>query len=192
VGPGSKGATPMFRLEQIDRLRLVVAVPEALAGGIWLGTRVQFTVSTCPAERFTGIVARPPARSIDSKTRTMPVELDVTNTDGLTPGMYADVAWSQGRGGKRLLIPQKSIRATTERNCAHHGLRGRPHFGLAVGKRFPFSEVAPYILAQVAGGIAGAGVLYVIASGKAGFVLSGGFAANGYGAHSPGGYSLTR
>jgi len=62
--------------------------------------------------------------------------------------------------------------------------------GLVAGKRFPASELLPYVVAQVIGGIAGAGVLYVIASGKAGFELSGGFASNGYGAHSPGGYSL--
>src|SRR5271170_3378062 len=62
--------------------------------------------------------------------------------------------------------------------------------GLAVGKRFPFSELIPYIIAQVVGGMAAAGVLYVIASGKEGFSLTGGFASNGYGAHSPGGYSL--
>jgi aquaporin Z len=62
--------------------------------------------------------------------------------------------------------------------------------GLAVGKRFPFSEVLPYIVAQVVGGVAGSAVLYLIASGKDGFSLSGGFASNGYGAHSPGGYSL--
>jgi len=62
--------------------------------------------------------------------------------------------------------------------------------GLAVGKRFPFSDVVPYIIAQVAGGISGSAVLYFIASGKDGFSLSGGFASNGYGAHSPGGYSL--
>jgi aquaporin Z len=61
--------------------------------------------------------------------------------------------------------------------------------GLFVGKRFPASELLPYILAQVLGGAAGAGVLYIIASGKPGFVL-GGFATNGYGVHSPGGYSL--
>ena len=63
--------------------------------------------------------------------------------------------------------------------------------GLAVGKRFSFSELPAYVAAQVLGGIAGAGVLYVIASGKAGFDLAGGFASNGYGAHSPGMYSMT-
>jgi len=62
--------------------------------------------------------------------------------------------------------------------------------GLCTGKRFPASELLPYIVAQVLGGIAGAGLLYVIASGKAGFRLSDGFAANGYGVNSPGGYSL--
>ena len=62
--------------------------------------------------------------------------------------------------------------------------------GLAVGRRFPASELLAYIVAQVAGAIVAAGVLFVIASGKAGFDLSGGFASNGYGAHSPGGYSL--
>lgn len=62
--------------------------------------------------------------------------------------------------------------------------------GLWTGKRFPASELLPYIVAQVLGGIAGAGLLYVIASGKAGFDVSSGFAANGYAAHSPGGYSL--
>jgi aquaporin Z len=62
--------------------------------------------------------------------------------------------------------------------------------GLVVGKRFPAGEFLPYVVAQVLGGIAGAGTLYVIASGKAGFDVSGGFASNGYAAHSPGGYSL--
>jgi len=62
--------------------------------------------------------------------------------------------------------------------------------GLVVGKRFPISELWVYVIAQVAGGIAAAAVLYVIASGKAGFDLAGGFASNGYAEHSPGGYSL--
>ena len=62
--------------------------------------------------------------------------------------------------------------------------------GLVVGKRFPASELLPYVVAQVLGGIIAAAVLLVIASGKAGFDLSGGFASNGYDTHSPGGYSL--
>jgi aquaporin Z len=62
--------------------------------------------------------------------------------------------------------------------------------GLMVGKRFPTSDLAPYIVAQVAGGITGALVLWVIASGKAGFDLAAGFASNGYAEHSPGGYSM--
>ena len=62
--------------------------------------------------------------------------------------------------------------------------------GLVVGKRFPASELLPYIVAQVVGAIAGAGVLYVIASGKTGFDVAAGFASNGYDSHSPGGYTL--
>ncbi|OWY69407.1 aquaporin Z [cyanobacterium TDX16] len=65
-------------------------------------------------------------------------------------------------------------------------------FGLWAGKRFPGSELLPYIIAQVTGAIAGAGVVYLIASGKAGFTLTGSnpLATNGFGAHSPSGYSL--
>jgi aquaporin Z len=62
--------------------------------------------------------------------------------------------------------------------------------GLAVSKRFPFSELPAYVVAQVLGGIAGSAVLYVIAKGKDGFSLAGGFASNGYAEHSPGGYNL--
>lgn len=63
--------------------------------------------------------------------------------------------------------------------------------GLVAGGRFKAAEAVPYIIAQVVGGIAGAGVLYLIASGKSGFTTAGGFASNGYGDHSPGGYTLT-
>ena len=62
--------------------------------------------------------------------------------------------------------------------------------GLWAGKRFPAKDLLPYIVAQVAGAILGAGVLYLIASGQAGFDINGGLASNGYAEHSPGGYSL--
>ena len=63
--------------------------------------------------------------------------------------------------------------------------------GLWAGGRIPFGDILPYVVAQVAGAIFGAGLLYLIASGKAGFDVHAGFASNGYGAHSPGGYELT-
>ena len=62
--------------------------------------------------------------------------------------------------------------------------------GLVTARRFPISELPAYVIAQVLGGAVGAGILYLIASGKEGFSLAGGFASNGYGAHSPGGYAL--
>jgi len=62
--------------------------------------------------------------------------------------------------------------------------------GLWAGGRFPTKDVVPYIVVQVIGGIAGAALLFIIASGKSGFDVAAGFAANGYGAHSPGGYGL--
>ena len=62
--------------------------------------------------------------------------------------------------------------------------------GLWAGGRFPSKDLVPYIVSQVLGGIVAGGVLYIIASGKAGFDVSAGFASNGYGEHSPGGYSL--
>src|SRR5215471_18281433 len=62
--------------------------------------------------------------------------------------------------------------------------------GLTAARRFPASELPAYLVAEVLGGIAGAGILYVIASGKAGFDIAGGLASNGYAAHSPGQYSL--
>ena len=62
--------------------------------------------------------------------------------------------------------------------------------GLWAGKRFPSRELLAYIVAQVVGALLGATVLYLIASGKPGFTVADGFAANGYGEHSPGGYSM--
>lgn len=88
VSPGSGG---MLELEQVSKLRCVVAVPESEIGRMRLGERLEFTVASHLGKKFAGTVARS-AKSLDSKTRTMPVELDVLNPAGLlAPGMYAEV-----------------------------------------------------------------------------------------------------
>lgn len=115
AGPQGEAGLPLFTLEQINRLRLVAAVPEAYKQSISRGQRVRFTVPAFPSETFTGVVARP-AYSVDSKTRTMPVELDVSNPGAkLTPGMYAEVHWLVRREGESLFVPATAIKATTER-----------------------------------------------------------------------------
>ena len=123
VGPGTQDGV-MFMLEQQSRLRLVVAVPEANAGGIVRGARVMFTVPAYPGETFSGTVARIP-RSIDPKTRTMPVELDVLNARGqLAPGMFPEVMWPVRRGRPSLLVPPAAVVTTTERTFVIRVNRG--------------------------------------------------------------------
>ncbi len=115
VGPGAGSSIPLFRLEQNSHLRLVVAVPEADVGGIAKGARVSFVVPAYPGEMFTGTVARIPD-SLEPKTRTMPVELDVANPQGrLAPGMYPEVFWPVRNKKPALLVPPSSIVTTTER-----------------------------------------------------------------------------
>lgn len=96
VHPGalaSPSSGALLELEQVGRLRLVVSVPEAELGRLPRGSKIVFTVPAYPGKSFSGVVARP-ARSLDAKTRTMPVELDVDNASGqLAPGMYCDVLW---------------------------------------------------------------------------------------------------
>src|ERR671937_68329 len=114
VGPSS-GSTPLLRLQQLSRLRLVVAVPEALVGGIVKGARVTFTVPAYPGEPFSGVVSLI-AHDLDEKTRSMAVELDVRNPDlRLSPGMYPEVQWPVRRPQPSLLIPPTAIVMTTER-----------------------------------------------------------------------------
>ena len=85
VGPSTGGAgVPMLRVEQIARLRLTAAVPEGLAGQITEGTTAAFTVRAWPGRRFTGTIVRP-SHTVDTRTRTMAVELDVDNADS-APG----------------------------------------------------------------------------------------------------------
>jgi len=114
VGPGT-GSTPLLRLHQVSRLRLVIAVPEALVGAMVKGARVPFTVPAYPGETFYGI-ANLVAHDLDEKTRTMAVELDVKNPDlRLSAGMYPEVQWPVRRPQSSLLVPPTSIVTTTER-----------------------------------------------------------------------------
>jgi membrane fusion protein (multidrug efflux system) len=114
VGPGT-GSTPLLRLHQVSRLRLVVAVPEALVGAMVKGARVAFTVPAYPGETFYGVLNLM-AHDLDEKTRTMAVELDVKNADvRLGAGMYPEVQWPVRRPQPSLLVPPTSIVTTTER-----------------------------------------------------------------------------
>ena len=118
VGPsGGPGVSvPMVRIENVSRLRLTVPVPEAFVGGIPEGAMVNFVVSAFPGEVFNGTVARI-AHSVDTKTRTMPVELDVSNpASRLAPGMFAEVQWPVRRTKPSLFVPSSAVARTTERS----------------------------------------------------------------------------
>lgn len=108
------GNHPMLRLEQVARLRLMVPVPEHYTGDIREGMQVSFTVPAYPGEMFTGVIRRI-ARSIDMKTRTMPVELDVDNTSRrLAPGMFPEVQWEIHRLHPTFFVPLGAVVTTTE------------------------------------------------------------------------------
>ncbi len=116
VGPGGDRTSPLLKIEQISRLRLTVAVPEAEVGGLVKGARVSFTVPAYPGQLFNGAISRI-AHSVEMKTRTMPVELDVENPGlKLSPGMYPEVRWPVRRTTPSLLVPPSSIVTTTERS----------------------------------------------------------------------------
>jgi membrane fusion protein, multidrug efflux system len=112
---GGQSAAPMLRLQQVSRLRLVVAVPESEVTGVASGTKVNFTVPAMPGEQFTGVVRRI-SHALDAKTRTMPVELDVDNSSKrLAPGMFPEVSWPARRPRPSLFVPPAAVATTTER-----------------------------------------------------------------------------
>src|SRR5216684_2205708 len=116
VGPasGSGIGVPIVRVEKTLRLRLLVPVPEKYVAGVTEGAKVEFSVPAFPNQVFSGRVARI-AHSVDVKTRTMPVELDVTNTGGrLASGMFPEVLWPVRRSGPTLFVPTSSVARTTE------------------------------------------------------------------------------
>lgn len=138
VGPNTGG--PLLRLEQNARLRLVVAVPEQDVGGIIKGGRIPFTVPAYPGQTFQGSIARI-AHSMDQKTRTMAVELDVANLNlALAPGMYAEVNWPMRRGRPTLLVPPSSIVTTTERTFVIRVSDGKAEW-VDVRRGLPFGDL---------------------------------------------------
>lgn len=116
VGPASgPGGPPLLRMAEQDRLRLVVPVPEAYLASVAPGAELAFSVAAYPGQSFTGKVARA-SQAVEPATRTMAVELDVTNTDGrLTPGTFCQVRWPVTRTRPSLMVPTGSIATTTDR-----------------------------------------------------------------------------
>jgi RND family efflux transporter MFP subunit len=117
VGPQTgTGSPPMLRVELVHQLRLTVAVPEALAGAIAEGIAATFSVRAFPGVQFSGTIKRV-SHSVDTRTRSMAVELDVDNADGrLAPGMFADVFWPVKRTASSLFVPPSAIVQSTERS----------------------------------------------------------------------------
>jgi RND family efflux transporter MFP subunit len=125
---GGAGQTPLLRLQQVSHLRLVVPVPESYVGSVVRGKAVIFHVPARPGKNFTGTIARVP-QALDPKSRSMMVELDVTNADGsLAPGMYPTVDWPVSSEGDLLFVPATSVITTTARTFVITSLNGRAHW----------------------------------------------------------------
>jgi len=123
VGPTA--STPLLVLQQVSRLRLIVAVPEESVGGIVRGATVSFSVPAYPTRMFSGTVARIPP-GLDPKTRTMPVELDVVNKEQmLGPGMYSTVHWPVRNADPAFFVPKTAVVTTTERTFVVREKNGR-------------------------------------------------------------------
>ena len=116
VGPGGGAAgTPMLRLVENNRLRLVVPVPEAYIAEMKGGTEIPFTVAAYPGQTWSARIARI-AHAVDVSTRTMAVELEVSNGDGrLSPGTFCQVRWPVRRTAPSLFVPTSSVASTTDR-----------------------------------------------------------------------------
>ncbi len=122
AGPQSE---PLFELEQLNRLRLIVALPEREAATIPHGKKMTFKVPAFPELSFTATVARV-GGSMDPKTRTMPVELDVPNPKGqLAPGMFPSVSWVVPSKSASLLVPPTAVAVTTERTFVNRIREGK-------------------------------------------------------------------
>jgi RND family efflux transporter MFP subunit len=116
VAPANGGAcTPMLRLVDQKRLRLIIPVPEAYTSEVKTDTQIPFSVAAYPNQPFSGKVARV-ARAVDVATRTMAIELDVDNSDNrLAPGTFCQVKWPVRRPQPSVFVPSASVASTTNR-----------------------------------------------------------------------------
>ena len=114
-GPTTSGSVPLLRLEQVERLRLTVAIPEADVGAIPEAATLEFSVQAWPGEKFQGRLERV-SHAVELRTRTMAVELDVANADArLAPGMFAVVVWPLRRTAPSLFVPGPAVAQTPDR-----------------------------------------------------------------------------
>jgi membrane fusion protein (multidrug efflux system) len=149
VGPtsGTSGAQPIVQIEDLDRLRLVVPVPEAYVAGIREGQQAAFSVPTYPGRTFHAPIARI-AHDVAQNTRTMAVELDVRNPDGqITPGSFATVEWPIQRPYPTLFVPATAITTNLQRTFVVRVRQGKTEWvdvatGVTVnGKTEVFGDV---------------------------------------------------
>lgn len=125
VGPGGQNGVPLFKLRQIDRLRLRLAVPEAYVGDIHRGARVQFTVRPYPGQSFTGHISRM-ADNVSPGTRSELVEIDILNPqERLKPGMYAAATLPITAPKTSLFVPRSALVSTAERTYVIRVVKGR-------------------------------------------------------------------
>jgi len=125
VGPGGQTALPIFKIRQLNRLRLRLAVPEAYVGSIHPRDSVRFMVRTFPGETFTGVINRL-ANSVRPETRSEQVEIDIPNPKNrLRPGMFATASLPVNAAKSSLFVPRSAVVSTAERTYVIRIIKGR-------------------------------------------------------------------
>ena len=125
VGPGGTAALPLFKLRQLSRLRLRVAVPEAYVADLHQGGAVQFTVKSYPGRTFTGRITRL-AGNVQAATRSEQAEIDIPNPkEELKPGMFASASLPISRPQSSLFVPKTAVVTTAERTYVIRVANGR-------------------------------------------------------------------
>jgi membrane fusion protein (multidrug efflux system) len=151
VGPasGRSGSLPLVQIVDGGHLRLVVPVPEAYVGEMQTGQQVAFTVPAYPGETFHAPIARI-SHDVDPNNRTMPVELDVHNTDGrLSPGSFSSVQWPVHRAAPSMFVPVSAVTNDQQRTFVERVRNGKAEWvdvitGLSVnGNVEVFGDLKP-------------------------------------------------